>query len=198
MRRAGQRRDLLARGHSSGLLAVLCLLTCHRWRHVEVEFSFVPGLAARREAILAVAVVMVSPALPASAAADAKGAMQQVVKANEMLRDLQGEACWEGDDTKCGPVVKTYLAAGSPIYESVKGGLQQVGLSGLPEVGQIDAQFVDLDRQADYWIGGEAKYGQYWEQAGVNARRSLGQLIDSFEDAAEVILKSDMYHRHAS
>eukprot|EP00442_Polarella_glacialis_P058184 CAMPEP_0115123364 /NCGR_PEP_ID=MMETSP0227-20121206/47478_1 /TAXON_ID=89957 /ORGANISM="Polarella glacialis, Strain CCMP 1383" /LENGTH=124 /DNA_ID=CAMNT_0002525681 /DNA_START=1 /DNA_END=375 /DNA_ORIENTATION=+ len=124
--------------------------------------------------------------------------MQQVVKANEMLRDLQGEACWEGDDTKCGPVVKTYLAAGSPIYESVKGGLQQVGLSGLPEVGQIDAQFVDLDRQADYWIGGEAKYGQYWEQAGVNARRSLGQLIDSFEDAAEVILKSDMYHRHAS
>mmetsp|Transcript_106326 Transcript_106326/g.295846 ORF Transcript_106326/g.295846 Transcript_106326/m.295846 type:complete len:200 (-) Transcript_106326:155-754(-) len=190
------RRPLSLRLCSLAVVASVAGLCCQVQSQGPCEATFVPG--GRREATAAmllgppallVASTVAPPAMPA--AAEDSTAAAQVSAALDALKELKVDPCWDRDDTKCGPTIKQALGTTgggtSPVYSVVKGGLQQIKVEGLPKVSDVIDHFQDLDQQADYWIQGPSTPGPYWDQAGVNARRALGQLIDDLEDAVDAI-----------
>lgn len=194
---AAQRRNGRLGGRFRRLVvatAAVCAARC-AWAAAEAPGgAFVP-FGRREVAQLAAPLALLAagavapPVLP-GVAATPEG--EQVAAALEAVKELKVNPCWEKDDTKCGPIIKTALGTmgdgSSPIYKVVKGGiLGAIDIKGMPKISDVEFHFNDLDKQADYWIAGPQAPGPYWDQAGVNARAALGQLNDDLEDANDAI-----------
>jgi len=154
--------------------------------------GFVSGVQTRRNAIIFPSMGLIAGTLsaPQPSRSIDEAAGKAIVDALEALRQLKVHPCWDRDDTKCGPVIRAALGTDgkdSLVSAAVKGGLAKINVKGLPDPKDVEEHYVYLDTQAGYWIAGPELPGPYWDQAGVNARRSLGELIDDFENAVDAM-----------